>query len=270
MVCLICSDIIEFVKHYVGASKATIGGVDLEHRVNNVKRAISLREYCVLGFFEDDQDPRIKELDQALYMVENTSRIIIKEKDVAEKLGASMPSIVFYEGLDKHYRYQGEMIRIEIRKWIFVHKLPLIVPYNPENTARIFNEETGVNLRMLFFTYTTPTTWSTRVTEMVEQVAESYRGKLIVIGMSAENKRLLDYYGVTKADVPAILLTDKRDGKSLKYRMTGMITEDRIRQFVEQGLAGTLTPYLRSQPEPPPSLSPVKVCMMMINDDDDD
>ena len=235
--------------------------VDLERRVNHVKEMIALRDFCILGFFEKEDDPRVKELDQALYMVEHISRIILTEKDVAEKMGAPMSSIVFYEGVNKHYIYKGEMIQSEIRKWILVHKLPLIVPYNAGNVKQIFNAENGVNLQMLFFTFSTPSSWSTKVKTMVENVAERYRGKIIVIGMSADNSRLLGYYGVRKPEVPAILLTEKKDGISRKYRLSTFRSEEQIVEFVEQGLKGQLAPYLRSEPEPPPSLSPVKVSL---------
>ena len=233
--------------------------VDLDRRVNHVKEMLALRDFCILGFFEKEDDPRVKELDQAMYMVENISRIILTEKDIAENMGVPMPSIVFYEGVNKHYVYKGEMIQSEIRKWILVHKLPLIVPYSVENTKRIFNAENGVNLQMLFFTFSKPSSWSTTVTTMVEHVAEKYRGKVIVIGMSAENSRLLGYYGVRKSEVLAILLTEKKDGVSRKYRLSTFRSEEQIIEFVEQGLKGQLSPYLRSEPEPPPSLSPVKV-----------
>ena len=254
--------IVDFVKQFAESSDTNVESVDLERRVNHVKEMLALRDFCVLGFFEKEDDPRAKELDQALYMVEHISRIIITEKDVAEKMGATMPSIVFYEGVHKHYIYEGEMIQSELRKWILVHKLPLIVPYSSENAKLIYNAENGVNLQMLFFTFSAPSSWATKVKTMVESVAERYRGKMIVIGLSADNSRLRNYYGVRKAEVPAILLTEKKDGVTRKYRLTTFRSEEQIIEFVEQGLKGQLTPYLRSEPEPPPSLSPVKVSVV--------
>ena len=57
--------IVDFVKQFAESSDTNVESVDLERRVNHVKEMLALRDFCVLGFFEKEDDPRAKELDQA-------------------------------------------------------------------------------------------------------------------------------------------------------------------------------------------------------------
>ena len=75
-------------------------------------------------------------------------------------------------------------------------------------------------------------------------------GKLFIVHIPSENARLLDYFGLTADQVPALSMADFSNDNMLKYMFDSEFTEEAITAFLNDFFEGKLTPFLKSEEVP--------------------
>ena len=93
----------------------------------------------------------------------------------------------------------------------------------------------------------------------LEKVAAKYMGKLFIVHIPSENARLLDYFGLTTEQVPALAMADFAGDGMKKYLFEGEITEEAVFEFIDKFFEGKLTAYLKSEDIPTEQVGPVMV-----------
>lgn len=90
--------------------------------------------------------------------------------------------------------------------------------------------------------------------EIFTKLSKEFRGKLIFVvtgHLSEIEQKLLEYYGLKEEDLPNIRITDvKGDNEVFNYVFSESITEENVNKFIQNFLAGTLKPYVKSEPIP--------------------
>ncbi|KAL8201778.1 hypothetical protein R6Q57_010925 [Mikania cordata] len=89
------------------------------------------------------------------------------------------------------------------------------------------------------------------------EVAGSYKGKGLVflMGNVQDSERILEYFGLTKDQTPALVL---QDNKGVKY-VSQNVQADHIAPWLKDFTDGKLKPYMKSEPIPETNDEPVKV-----------
>lgn len=235
---------------------------ELDQRVSKLKENINERDAAVVGFFEKGDTKSLQELNNVVLSMENITRLIVEEKSIADAMNVPFPSIVFYKTMEYRSIFHKEMTQSAIRSWIVLQSLPLIVPYTVDYTKIVFDKSLGIDYYLLFFAPEKSTNAKVEDAKTVlEKIARRYRESLIIIHVPSENPRLLGYYSLDEASIPAIILTTDVGSQTLKYRYRGDFSEELVSRFLEKGMKKNLHPFKRSEEEPAVQKGPVFVGM---------
>lgn len=252
--------LLKFVNELSAAKSDQAEAVEWDRRTKHLKYQIALHNIIVVGYFDEHEKGVIEEVSEAVLSLPDVTRLIITEEKIAERMNIPFRSLVLYQSDKDPSIYEGPLNRADIKKWILLEQLPLIVPYTAENTRKIFNKEHGVDVQLLFFAPTeNPSKSILEATDVMQRIAQKYRYRVIIIQIPAENPRLLDFYGIEQKDVPAVVLTLEEGNKPRKYRLSDRITDVSVSYFLDQGMNGNLEPYLRSEKKPNHFVGPVYV-----------
>ena len=253
-------DLLKFVEELATVESNQAESVNLDRRVKLLEDQIALHDIVVVSYFGEDEKDVTVEVDAAVLSVPDVARLIMPEKQIAERMHVPFHSLVLYKSGEDARIYEGPLNQADIKKWVLLEQLPLIVPYTAENTRKIFNKEHGVDVQLLFFAPTeNPNQNVLGATEVMERIARKYRYQLIVIQIPAENSRLLDFYGVEKKDLPTAVLTLVEGGQPKKYRLNDSISDMSVSTFIDQAMNGKLESFLRSERKPNQFVGPVYV-----------
>ena len=253
-------DLLKFVEGLATVESSQAESVDLDRRVKLLEDQIALHDVVIVSYFGEDEKDVTVEVDAAVLSIPDVVRLIIPEKRIAERMHAPFHSLVLYKSGEEAKVYEGSLNQADIKKWVLLELLPLIVPYTAENTRKIFNKEHGVDVQLLYFAPTeNPNQSVIDATKVMERIAKKYRYRLIVIQIPAENSRLIDFYGVEKKDIPTAVLTLVEGGQPKKYRLYDSISDVSVSTFIDQAMNGKLESFLRSERKPNQFVGPVYV-----------
>lgn len=253
-------DLVAFVREcYVNSSESVEEMMTTDH-IRDLKAMISSHPLTMVAYLPENANAMMNVVNEATSEIVNLTRRVITDKRTAEAMGASIPSLVLYKGLESKTVYDGRYTSTEIRHWLLAEELPLIVPYTPFFSKKAFNKDLGVSVYILFFApEQNPTSRSMEQRHILEKIALRYRGRIVVLHIPAENPRLLDYFGIREWQVPTIGLLAYEKGGNKKYRLTEEMSESSVIRLIEGYFHGELTPFLRSEEEPEEQTTPVLV-----------
>lgn len=261
---LIGRELKEFVHSLASVTAENAERTELDQRVSRLKKDINERDAAVVGFFEKGDTKSLQELNNVVLSMENITRLIVEEKAIADAMNVPFPSIVFYKTMEYRSIFHKEMTQSAIRSWIVLQSLPLIVPYTVDYTKIVFDKSLGIDYYLLFFAPEKSTNAKVEDAKAVlEKIARRYRESLIIIHVPSENPRLLGYYSLDEASIPAIILTTDVGSQTLKYRYRGDFSEEPVSRFLEKGMKKNLIPSKRSEEEPEVQKGPVFVGIEM-------
>lgn len=229
-------------------------------QMKDLESLISSHPLTLVAYLPENANVLTNMVNEATSEMVNLTRRIITDKRIADAMGASIPSLILYKGLDSKIIYDGHYTSSDIHHWLLVEELPLIVPYTPFFSKKIFSKELGNSLYVMFFApEQNPNMRVMEQRRILEKIATRYRGRLVVIHIPAENPRLMDYFGIRERQVPTIgLVAYTKDGNK-KYQLKEEMSESSAIRLIEGYFHGELTPFLRSEDEPEEQTAPVLV-----------
>lgn len=121
---------------------------------------------------------------------------------------------------------------------------PVVMKFDEKSAQLIF----GKNTPGLFLYYDKNAENASALEGVFSEIASEFKSKIqsIKTGITEGlETRLAEYIGVTAADLPSVRITDTRVDMK-KYNMSGDITAENIRKFVEDWEKGNLKPHLKS------------------------
>lgn len=222
-----------------------------KEEVEVVKKTIASSSLALIVFIPESARVIQNAVDEAIHEMMNVTRRIVHNPKVAKTMNVPFPSIVMYKPSGDSVVYSGDYTIDAIRRWVLVEELPLIVPYTPFFSKKVFSKDLDMSLFILFFAAeSNPDQKVMEYRSFLERIAGRYRGRLVILHIPAENPRLLDYFGVREWQVPTIGLLGYENGKNKKYMFREEMNESNVIRFVEQYFHGELQPFLRSEEEP--------------------
>ena len=199
----------------------------------------------IVGYFEDTESEEYDQWESVLSTMENIQAVHITSEDIAEDMDVEIPSIYIYNGIENPHQFTGSIK--DLKAWISLNTLPLIIPFK-ENYAKIlFSKDHSIRTQLVIFA---PEQSIINYASILEKIAETYHEKLFVVHIASENGRLMNYFGISNKEVPAVLMINLKQEQMIKYRFVGELTEENLEGFVYDYFANRLQPYYKSEEKP--------------------
>eukprot|EP01029_Cantina_marsupialis_P013200 TRINITY_DN291_c0_g1_i1.p1 TRINITY_DN291_c0_g1~~TRINITY_DN291_c0_g1_i1.p1 ORF type:complete len:494 (-),score=146.28 TRINITY_DN291_c0_g1_i1:158-1618(-) len=173
--------------------------------------------------------------------------------EVMKKYGITAPKVVMFRQFDEP-RVDFEGKYAELKEFVELESVALVMEFTQENTARIFSGR--INRHFLCFNT------DESLFTMMREVAPEYKGQAMFIHVDAskdENERVMQYFGVTKDDAPAMVLVDMSAQPLKKFMFEQEFSAENIAAFAKSFFDGELKPFLKSEEIPETNDEAVKV-----------
>lgn len=239
-------DIVNYMKKKSGPVAVAYNNKD------DLETAIEAVDVAIVGFFENTESEEYKKWYAVMATLDDATAIYVTDADLAKEMGVEVPSIYLFKTLASKLRFEGK--DEDLKKWIILNELPLIVPFSQQYSRKLFSPEHGIKAQLMYFA---PEKDLGEPAKALEKVAAQFQGKMFIVHIPSENARLLDYFGITAEDVPALAMADFAGEGMDKYLFEGEITEENVADFANKFFEGKLTAYFKSEDIPEEQVGPV-------------
>lgn len=252
-------DLLEFIGLIARSDENTAIQSLAEKRAKTVQNGIDNGDMVIVAFYPEADTYVLKIIDKAIADVANASRILVIDPEVATLFKVPFPSIQVYQHGKYLNQYNGELSYESFRRWLLLQELPLLIPYTPYYSKKVFNKNLNMNVHVMYFAPTIESPINKANQQIVERLAKQYHGQLVVLHIPSENHLLLDYFGVKEWQIPTIGIIHYTDNGQVKYLMKQSLTYEHILQFIQQFYKGELDRIYRTEEEPVQNNGPVYV-----------
>jgi len=211
---------------------------------------------AVIGFFPDKKSEAYKAFETAANDIDEIPFGYVEDNGIRKLLRAELNQIIVYKQFDeKRVVYEGDMQVAPITEFINANSMPLVVPFNEANAAKIFGGTIKVHLIVF-----ADTDKDQEVLKGLEAPAKKHKGEVLVVTVSPAEEQITEYFGVTASDMPAVRLVDMREAGMKKFSYEhATIDEDNIDRFLEDFKVGRLKASLKTEDAPKEETGNVKV-----------
>ncbi|XP_037934146.1 protein disulfide-isomerase [Teleopsis dalmanni] len=237
--------------------------------VEEAEKLLTDNEIAIIGFFKNTESDAAKAFISAASAMDSFIFGITSNDDVIAKYEVEDGAIVLFKPFDeKKSVFQGEVALDNIKKFVQVHSLPLIVEFNHESASKIFGG--SVKSHLLFFVSKEAGHIEKHV-EPLTDIAKQYREDILFVTISSDEEdhaRIFEFFGMNKEEVPTIRLI-KLEEDMAKYKPESKdLSADTIKEFLQKFMDGKLKQHLLSQDLPEDwDKNPVKVLVASNFDD---
>jgi len=211
------------------------------------------KSVTVIGFFKDVECDEAKQFLEAAAGNDDHPFAITSEQAVIDALyeGCEDKSVVLLKDFDeKKNKHEGEITADAIKVFVTANALPLIVDFNQETAAKIFNGD--IKSHLLIFVSKEGGHYE-KYDEAIRPVATKYKGQLLFVTVNTDledHGRILEFFGMTTKEVPGLRII-KLEEDMAKYKPESAdITEENLVKTIDAFLAGSLKQHLLSQDLP--------------------
>merc|ERR550519_965320 len=143
----------------------------------------------------------------------------------------------------------------DISTFVRFKALPLVIEFTPQTAKKIFSGV--IQAHLLMFMPAAAEGHADRV-DIAREVAKDNEGRLLFVTVDtdvADNKGMLDFFGIKEAHLPSfraiVLSEDMSMANTVQYKPDDNTIEvENIRTFVKEFLAGNLKPHRKSEDIP--------------------
>jgi protein disulfide-isomerase A1 len=244
-------DIVNFV-----VKKSGPPAVPLESQAA-VEKFADGSEAVVVAYFSDAAAPAASAFTAVANEMDDIQFGVIADAKTAEAVGVADGTIAVLKKFDEKKNDLATSKKTssdEIKEFVQVHSLPLVIKFSPETSRQIFGG--SIQVHSLIFS----DELEGDLLESFTAAAKDNRGKLLHVHVPSSETRVTEYFGITKEQMPTIMIADMT--KAVKKYAFGdrELTKDGIASFEKEFLAGKLSPTLKSEePSDEDTANPVKI-----------
>lgn len=248
------SDIVKFVVKKSGPAYQTVATKE------EATKFAEANEVAVLGIFSDVDSDEAKAFIETAKGNDDVPFAVSTADEVAETYEVKAPSVVLVKKFDDgRADFDGEFTEAEINTFVAANSMPNVIRFGPETARKIFAPDQPIKHQMLLFADEEADSYKA-VRADFEKIAAEYKGKALFVFISAEEDRVLNYFGFDSSDLPTTVIVHMAENGMKKYKFTGdKADEANFRSFVQSYLDGNLKPWLKSEQPPANNDEPVKV-----------
>ena len=179
----------------------------------------------------------------------------VEDKDIAEKANEKMGFVVLYKKFDEKRAEISGFKEKELSDFVTIKSQKRVSGFDDKTTQIVFGE----NQPTITYFGEKGDKWN-EAEKLLEKIADKAIEKKLKVTMTeikdGMGKRIADYIGLKKTDLPSIRIIDTR--KELKkYIMEKEINEENILEFISGWEKGILKRHLKSQEEPKENKGPI-------------
>merc|ERR1712002_29017 len=186
---------------------------------------------------------------------------ITSEGGALEEYKVDGSGVVLFKNFDEGRNdLEGEVSEDAIVKFVSGNALPLVVEFNQETAQKIFSGE--IKSHLLLFLSASAEDFSAKV-DIAKGIAKDYKGEMLFVTINTDeedHKRIMEFFGLEESELPSMRIIKLEEDMSKFKPESTELSEENIRAFVKQYLAGDLKPHLMSEEIPEDwDKEPVKV-----------
>jgi len=251
------ADIIEWLNKKTGPPVTTLlSAADL-------KAFIDAAEVAVVGFFTDpDAADAMSVYIQAAGEIEGIPMGLVSSAEIAASQSVDGDAVVLFKKFDegRSVLSTGDLTVDAVKKHVQENSLPLVIEFTQESAQKIFGGD--IKNHLLLFVDKSSADFE-KVTGEFSAAAKNHKGSVLFIYIDVadeENDRILEFFGLAKADCPTIRLINLGDDMT-KYKPEALqLNAEGISAFVQDFRDGKLKPFLMSEEIPADwDKAPVKI-----------
>ena len=179
----------------------------------------------------------------------------VEDKDLVEKAKEKMGFVVLYKKFDEKRNEISGFKEKELTEFVTMKSQKRVSTFDDKTTQIVF----GDNQPTITYFGEKGDKWD-EAEKLLEKIADKAIEKKLKVTMTeikdGMGKRIADYIGVKKADLPSIRIIDTRK-EMKKYIMEKEINEENILEFIDGWVKGTLKRHLKTQEEPKENKGPI-------------
>jgi len=213
-----------------------------------------------VGYFEEADGPMWKGFEAAARTMNGTKFAITYSAEAMKAAKAKPDDIIVYKKFDggSEKKYTGEAKARLIKDFVGIEQVPVVTEFtSQEMNDKIF--KSPLKNKVLFFG-NIDDKQSRDLVPTLFSVAEEYYGKAVTVYVSKDKTAILDWFGVTVEDFPAVYAA--RDAEKKGKQMTkfeGPLRADfkkgdpkaLLKKFYQDLIDDKLDVFRKSQPIPP-------------------
>ncbi|KAL9905154.1 protein disulfide isomerase [Glossina fuscipes fuscipes] len=236
--------------------------------VADAKTFLKDNEIALIGFFKQQDSDEAKAFIAAANALDRFAFGITSNDEVIAKHEVKDGSVVLFKPFDeKKTVFDGPFDEENLKKFVQVHSLPLIVEFNHESASKIFGG--SIKSHLLFFVSKEAGHIDKHVMPLTD-LARKYREDILFVTISSDEEdhaRIFEFFGMSKEEVPTVRLI-KLEEDMAKYKPeSNDLSADVIKDFLQKFMQGMLKQHLLSQELPDDwDKNPVKVLVATIFD----
>lgn len=248
-------DIVSWLKKKTGPPADEVKSVD---DLNKLKK---VNEVVVIGAFKDMDGENAASFLQVAKTVDGMPFGITSNADVLKELEITQDTIVLLKKFDEGRNdLAAPFDEAKIREFMQTNQLPVVIDFSAETAQKIFGGD--IKVHILLFS-SKKSSDSEKLREEFKTAAKQFRGKTLFVAIDSddeENERVLEFFGLKAASLPAVRLITLKDEMSKFKPESDDINVQVLTDFVKDFFDGKLKPHLLTQEIPDDwDKNPVKI-----------
>ena len=208
---------------------------------------------CIVYFGTNEEEKKI--FEAVASKNDEYQFAYVEDKEVAEKANEKMGFAVLYKKFDEKRDEISGFKEKELSDFVAVKSQKRVSTFDDKTTQIVFGE----NQPTICYFGEKGEKWD-EAEKLLEKIADKAIEKKLKVTMTeikeGMGKRIAEYIGVKKADLPSIRIIDTRK-EMKKYIMEKEINEENIMEFIAGWEKGTLKRHLKTQEEPAEQKGPI-------------
>ncbi|KAK4020411.1 hypothetical protein OUZ56_002392 [Daphnia magna] len=219
--------------------------------VDEAKEFASASNVVVLGFFKDLKSEAAKQYLAADQAVEDIPFGITTDADVLKQHGVTTNAAVFMlkKVDDLKVAFEGDITSDAIVKFVKTESLPLVSEFYHYYDEIISSK---IKNHMVIFVGRSHTD-ADKITQAARDVAKLFKGKILFVTVDTDEYVHEEFFDMKKCELPAMRLIhfEEESANRKRYKPSSEeLTQDSIKDFVQDFIDGKVKPYLRSEDTP--------------------
>lgn len=236
------NEIVNWANKKSGPAAVTVNSED------DLTKFQETHEVFALGVFESLESENAKHFLALADGDETHAYAITSAAAVKSKLAVTADTVVVLKNFDDlraDHAIGSTFTAADIAEFVQANSVPLVQTFSPESAKKIFGSP--IQKHVLFFTDKDADNHAPTLASYTAAAA-AFKGKLLFINVPSSENKILDYFGITAAQLPTTVLADLgNEGGIKKFPFAGPHDSAAITTFAQSFLNGELKPSLKSE-----------------------
>jgi protein disulfide-isomerase A1 len=211
----------------------------------------------LVGLFKEG-DAEFAEYEKAAGSLDDIQSAHTNDEDVIAKYAPA--KVIMLQNFDnKVAKYDGKVEAEAIKDFAASNSMPLVVTFTQVTQGKIFGE--AAPKRHLLALHSEGYSDKATLVDELTRVAKNFRGKLLVITVekTTDNEGVFNFFSVVDATKPKIVSIDQSKAGMKKFFYDGEVKHVALQAWMDDILAGKISPSLKSEEPPTDNNAAVKV-----------